>query len=67
MQNAEHLLVAINEEGEHKVIFVSNDIKEINHRAMYYTGECFVYSCGVKAYYEALHTTNNTTRLDRSA
>ena len=65
MKNAEHVLVAINEEGEHEIIFVSNDIKEVNHRAMSYADECFVYSCGVKAYHEALHTTSNAPSSPR--
>ena len=59
MKNAEHVLVTINEEGEHEIIFVSNDIKEVKYRAMNYADECFVYSCGVKAYHEALYTVNN--------
>ena len=64
MKNVEHILVAINEEGEHEIIFVSNDIKEINRRAMSFTDECFVYSCGVKAYHEALR--QNSFEIDKT-
>ncbi|MDD5006753.1 MAG: hypothetical protein PHS33_09670 [Candidatus Omnitrophica bacterium] len=47
MEAAKYLLVDVNKEGEHEIIFVSSDIGELTKR-YYATRDCFIYKINLE-------------------